>query len=114
MDSASLGPRVLGALLAARDRDVLRDPVRRAAGAEAQDEAEVVGYVAGEGKYRGALGALIVRTADGREFRLGTGFSDDERFSPPPLGAQVTFSYNGLTEHGLPRFARFVRVRPQE
>ncbi|UXD88053.1 DNA ligase [Thalassolituus hydrocarboniclasticus] len=77
-------------------------------------EAEVVGYVPGEGKYRGALGALVVRTADGREFRLGTGFSDDERFSPPPLGAQVTFSYNGLTEHGLPRFARFVRVRPQE
>ena len=33
VDGASLGPGVLGSVLAAGDRDVLRDPVRRAAGA---------------------------------------------------------------------------------
>ncbi|WP_430462985.1 DNA ligase [Thalassolituus sp. LLYu03] len=78
------------------------------------DEAEVVGYVPGEGKYHGLLGALLVRMDDGREFRLGTGFSDEERANPPALGTQVTFAYNGLTEHGLPRFARFIRIRPLE
>lgn len=78
------------------------------------DEARVIGYVPGEGKYRGELGALLVRMGDGREFRLGTGFSDDERRNPPPLGATVTFAYNGLTNTGLPRFARFLRIRPAE
>ena len=77
-------------------------------------EAQVVGYVPGEGKYTGAMGSLLVRMDDGREFRLGTGFSDAERRDPPPIGSQVTFAYNGLTEHGLPRFARFVRIRPDE
>jgi len=78
------------------------------------DEAVVVGYVPGEGKYHGAMGALLVRMSDGREFRIGTGFSDSERYAPPPLGSQITFSYNGMTSHGLPRFARFIRVRPAE
>ena len=78
------------------------------------DEAKVIGYVAGEGKYRGALGALIVRMEDGRQFRLGSGFSDEERLHPPAIGESVTFAYSGLTEHGLPRFARFLRVRPPE
>lgn len=77
-------------------------------------EARVVAYVPGEGKYQGAMGSLLVRMDDGREFRLGTGFSDAERRDPPPIGSQVTFAYNGLTEHGLPRFARFVRIRPDE
>ena len=78
------------------------------------DEAVVVGHVPGEGKYLGAMGSLLVRMDDGREFRIGTGFSDDERDHPPARGTRITFSYNGLTEHGLPRFARFVRIRPAE
>jgi len=78
------------------------------------DEAVVVGYIPGEGKYTGAMGALIVRLEDGREFRIGSGFSDDERNSPPPLGSRITFAYNGFTTNGLPRFARFLRLRPEE
>ncbi len=71
----------------------------------------MVGHTAGKGKYRGMLGALIVEQADGRRFRLGSGFSDAQRADPPPPGSWVTYRYNGLTSTGLPRFARFLRVR---
>lgn len=74
-------------------------------------EARVIGHVPGKGKYEGMMGALHVETPAGVRFRLGTGFSDQQRRAPPPLGAWVTYSYQGLTESGVPRFARFVRVR---
>ncbi|GGC96093.1 DNA ligase [Halopseudomonas salina] len=74
-------------------------------------EAQVVGYTRGQGKYAGMVGALEVESEDGRRFRLGSGLSDDDRLQPPPLGSWVTYRFNGLTSTGLPRFARFVRVR---
>lgn len=74
-------------------------------------EARVVGYTAGQGKYTGMLGALIVVRRDGLRFRLGSGFTDAQRAQPPPIGSQVTYRYNGLTVHGVPRFARFLRIR---
>jgi DNA ligase-1 len=77
-------------------------------------EAVVIAHQPGKGRYRGMLGALRVRTDDGREFSLGTGFSDAQRRSPPPLGATVTYRYRELTAKGLPRFARFWRVRAVE
>ncbi|MGV8960422.1 MAG: DNA ligase [Stenotrophomonas sp.] len=76
-------------------------------------EARVVGHVAGKGKYAGMLGALLVERADGRQFRLGSGFKDTQRAAPPPLGSHVTYRYNGLTSTGLPRFARFLRIRDE-
>lgn len=74
-------------------------------------EALVIGHVAGRGKHGGRLGALRVRTAEGVEFLVGTGFSDAERERPPPLGAVVTFTYRGTTAAGVPRFASFLRLR---
>lgn len=76
-------------------------------------EATVVAHLEGKGKYRGMLGAMVVETTDGRRFRLGSGFSDAERASPPPIGSWVTYKYYGVTRHGLPRFASFLRVRPR-
>lgn len=76
-------------------------------------EAVVIGYVPGKGKYAGMMGALKVRSADGREFRIGSGFSDAQRRDPPPIGSQITYVYNGLTKNGLPRFARFLRIREE-
>lgn len=76
-------------------------------------EARVVGHVPGQGRHAGRLGALLVELPDGRRFRIGTGFSDAQRAAPPPLGAWVTYQYNGLTVTGLPRFARFLRVREE-
>lgn len=74
-------------------------------------EAVVVAHAPGKGKYAGMLGALVVRMPDGRQFRLGTGFTDAQRADPPPLGSLVTYRYDGLTAKGLPRFARFQRIR---
>ena len=74
-------------------------------------EAVVVAHVAGKGKYKGMLGALRVRTPEGREFLLGTGFNEATRRNPPLVGTTVTYTYRGLTKTGLPRFASFLRVR---
>lgn len=73
-------------------------------------EAEVVGYKLGKGKYAGALGALLVRMPDGKEFYLGSGFADQQRRNPPEIGTVVTYRYREFTANGLPRFATFLRV----
>lgn len=74
-------------------------------------EARVIGHVQGKGKFEGMLGSLHVETPAGVRFRLGTGFTDEQRREPPAIGTWVTYSYHGLTDNGVPRFARFVRVR---
>ena len=74
-------------------------------------EAEVIEHVAGKGKYTGMLGALRVRTPEGKVFLLGTGFTDEARKNPPLVGATVTYTYRGITKTGLPRFASYLRVR---
>ncbi len=79
----------------------------------ADAEARVIGYRAGQGKYAGLVGALLVEDAHGRRFALGSGLSDADRRQPPPVGQQVTYRYNGLTAKGTPRFARFLRVREE-
>ena len=75
-------------------------------------DAVVVGHLPGKGKYAGMLGSLLVEMPDGRRFRLGSGFTDDERRHPPPIGATVTYKHYGATRNGIPRFASFLRVRP--
>jgi DNA ligase-1 len=75
-------------------------------------EARVIAHLPGQGKYEGMMGALEVETPEGVRFKLGTGFSDRQRREPPAVGTWVTYSHHGLTERGIPRFARFVRVHP--
>lgn len=74
-------------------------------------DAIVVGRTAGKGKYRGALGALIVEIEGGLQFRIGSGFSDAERKKPPTIGSVITYRYSGKSKKGIPRFASFVRLR---
>lgn len=74
-------------------------------------EAIVIAHLPGKGRNEGRLGSLRVRSSDGREFSIGTGFSDAQRESPPPVGATITYRHRGLTKKGLPRFASFLRVR---
>ena len=84
-------------------------------------EARVVGHQPGQGKYTGMLGALRVESvasgnaaAPGVRFKIGSGLSDVQRRNPPPVGSVVTYRYRGLTDAGVPRFATFVRVAPQQ
>ncbi|MBW7831730.1 MAG: DNA ligase [Simplicispira suum] len=74
-------------------------------------EARVVAYLPGKGKHAGKMGALLLEMPDGQRFKLGTGFSDADRTTPPPLGSWVTYRFLGTHHGGLPRFASFVRVR---
>jgi DNA ligase 1 len=73
-------------------------------------EATVLGHQPGAGRHKGRLGALLVKTADGTRFAVGTGLSDAERGSPPPVGSVITFRYQELSDGGVPRFPSFVRV----
>lgn len=77
-------------------------------------EAVVIGHQPGKGRFSGKLGALKVRTLEGKEFLLGTGFSVAQRRDPPALGSTVTYRYRDLTSKGQPRFASFLRVRNDE
>jgi DNA ligase-1 len=77
-------------------------------------EARVIAYQTGRGKYENMLGAVWVELENGKMFKIGTGFSDDERKTPPPIGSNITFSHQGFTEKGLPRFASFERIKIKE
>ena len=74
-------------------------------------EARVLAQVPGRGRHTGRMGALLVETPEGRRFKLGGGFSDAQREHPPAVGSWVSYRYNGTNPGGLPRFARFLRVR---
>jgi len=74
-------------------------------------EATVVAHLPGKGKFEGKLGALRVRTEDGREFSIGSGLTDADRESPPAVGTVVTYRFRGVTAKGLPRFPSYLRVR---
>lgn len=77
-------------------------------------EAVVTGYKPGKGKNTGLMGSIKVRTDKGKEFYLGSGFSQAQRQNPPPLGSVVTYRYQGFTAAGIPRFAVFMRMRNEE
>jgi len=74
-------------------------------------EATVIGHTKGKGKYQDLLGAIEVETVDAIVFKIGSGFSDYQRANPPKVGTIITFKYNGLTNAGIPRFARFWRIK---
>lgn len=74
-------------------------------------EAKVLAILPGQGKYQDMMGSLLVQTSDGVTFKIGSGFSDEQRSHPPAVGSWITFAHNGYTSGGKPRFARFVRVR---
>jgi DNA ligase-1 len=74
-------------------------------------EAVVIGYRAGKGQFTGKMGALQVKTALGKIFYIGTGFSHQQRAHPPAIGSIISFRYQGKTDSGIPRFAVFLRIR---
>lgn len=76
-------------------------------------EAVVVAHQAGKGRFAGHLGALKVRTPEGLEFLLGSGFSALQRQQPPVIGTTVTYRFRDLTNKRMPRFASFLRVREE-
>ena len=79
-------------------------------------EAVVVAHLPGRGKHAGKLGALLVEmpAVNGKpvqRFKLGTGFSDEQRQHPPAIGSRITYRFRGVNNSGIPRFASFMRLR---
>ncbi len=77
-------------------------------------EGVVVGYKPGKGKFNGKMGAVLVEIDGGIRFYIGSGFNDEEREAPPKLGEVITFRHNGWTINGIPKFARYHRIRQVE
>lgn len=77
-------------------------------------EAIVIDHVAGTGKFKGVMGALLVKDKQGRTFKIGTGFNMQQRRDPPKFGQLISYKYHGLTSNGIPKFASFLRVRNEE
>lgn len=80
------------------------------------DDAEgvVIAHNPGQGRLEGLMGSVTVRTGQGTTVKIGSGFSDEERKNPPPIGTTITFRHQGFTASGKPRFAVFWRIRGGE
>ncbi|SEK94930.1 DNA ligase-1 [Colwellia chukchiensis] len=74
-------------------------------------EAKVIAHTRGKGKYLGLLGAIKVATPEGIIFKIGTGFSKQDRQHPPAIGSIITYKYLGKTPRGVPRFVSFLRSK---
>jgi len=79
-------------------------------------EAKIVGYLPGEGKHAGRLGAYVAQLLKGSKatFGVGTGMTDHDRENPLPKGTIITVKFFELTPDGVPRFPSFVGVRDYE
>lgn len=73
-------------------------------------EAQVLAIETGRGRLAGLMGALRVRTVKGAEFRVGTGFTDEQRRNPPAVGSWIAYTHRGHTPSGVPRFASYWRT----
>lgn len=75
-------------------------------------EAVVIAHLAGKGRNEGKMGSLLVKLPGSRtRFKIGTGFSDEIRENPPPVGSLITFKHYGFYRSGTPRFPSFLRIR---
>lgn len=74
-------------------------------------ECKVIGLTKGKGKFTGLMGALKCQLSSGVIFKIGSGFSVEERRNPPNIGDIITFKYQAFTKYGKPRFPVFLKIR---
>ncbi len=88
-------------------------------------EAEIIGYKEGTNKYEGMLGAFYCRPLKNKDTYYVRDLKEENKFyisgmddsvrdsyeETHPIGTIVTYSYNGFLDSGLPRFARYKRIR---
>jgi DNA ligase-1 len=79
-------------------------------------EFDVIDHTAGEGKNEGVCGALVCITEAGNVFQVGSGLTDADRKSPPPVGARVTVEFKGWTggAKSVPRCPRYIDLRTDQ
>ena len=74
-------------------------------------ECKIIGYNRGHGKLKDMMGSLTCQMDNNVTFKIGSGFSLEERKNPPAIGSVITFKYKEMTKYGKPRFPVFLRVR---
>lgn len=83
-------------------------------------EAQVIGFVEGEGRLKGTLGALVCKTVEGGvEFQIGTGFDDKDREEiwnnqDTYLNKYVNYKLVEFTDDGVPRQPVFRSFRHED
>jgi DNA ligase-1 len=86
--------------------------------ADDETDAVVAGYLSGEGKHKGRVGALICKLRQiGKQHivvHVGTGLTDAERDNAPAIGTVIRVGHSGVTDAGVPRFPRFNGVRAEQ
>ncbi|TQR29196.1 DNA ligase [Campylobacter sp. MIT 99-7217] len=83
---------------------------------EKQDkECMIIAFMQGKGKYEKAVGSVLCEDLQSKvRFKIGSGFKDEFRFNPPPLGTIITYKFSGYTKKGLPKFPVFLRIREEK
>ena len=73
-------------------------------------EAKVLKHETGTGRCWNMMGKILVFDPKlAVEFRIGTGFTDQQRHNPPKKGSMITYKYQNLTNAGIPRFPVYLR-----
>jgi DNA ligase-1 len=82
-------------------------------------DALIIGVQEGTGRLEGTLGSLTIKTAEGEQFGVGTGLSDDERgrlwkkhLEGELTGLTVTLQYQ-KDEKIVGRFPSYIRLRDE-
>jgi hypothetical protein len=77
------------------------------------EEAVVISVEKGKAGSKNAqvMGALVCKSPDGRQFNVGSGFTDAQRRNPPAVGSIITYRYQELSNSLNPRFPTFVGER---
>ncbi|MDF1688292.1 MAG: DNA ligase [Cycloclasticus sp.] len=72
-------------------------------------ECTVIKILPGKGQYQDKMGSLLCLTSQGKQLKIGSGFSNKDRTFPPSVGSEITFKYYGLTKKGNYRFPVYLR-----
>lgn len=73
-------------------------------------EAVVIGYEPSKSN-PGLTGALWVKMANGKKFKVGSGLTNKDRRSPPKKGTIITYKFQEYSNSGTPRFPSYVGIR---
>lgn len=74
-------------------------------------ECTVLKVLPGKGKYQEKMGSVLCQTADGKQLKIGSGFKDRDRGSPPAIGSEITFKYYGFTKKGKFKYPVYLRQK---
>jgi DNA ligase-1 len=77
------------------------------------DEASVIGYEQGEGKFADGIAGTILVSWKDKTFSIALPITE-LRKNPPAIGSKITFNYRGLTSGDKPRQPTFVIERDYE